>query len=94
MAFAAGVKLLAKLGRLPRRHLRLLPKLLYYLPCLILAVLDGSPISCGKVSVLLTGRNSFFSALPILPNTAAPASSHCSVTRLFGAWKSFSLQVY
>jgi hypothetical protein len=59
----------------------------------IAVVLDGSPISC-KVSVLLTGRNSFFSALPILPIAAAAARRSFSVTRLFGAWKSFGLQTY
>jgi hypothetical protein len=74
--------------------MRLLPTLLYYLPCLIFAVLDGSPVSYGKVSVLLAGRNFFFSALPILPNAAATARSNRSVTRLFGAWKSFGLQFY
>jgi hypothetical protein len=104
MAFAAGVKLLAKLGALPRRsvplfsgkvrNMRLLANMPYYLPCLRLAVPDGSPISLGKVSVLLTGRNSLFSALPILPNAAASKINRSSVTRLFGSWSSFSLQVY
>jgi hypothetical protein len=104
MAFAAGVKLLAKLGALPRRsvplcsnkvrNMRLLANMPYYLSCLRKPVPDGLPISLGKVSVRLAGLNILFSALPILPNTASTQLNNRSVTRLFGSWSSFSLQVY
>jgi hypothetical protein len=95
MNVADGVKLSTKLGALPRRSLppisdkvrnmRLLANMPYYLPCLKVAVPDGSPISLGKVSVGLAGRNSLFSALPILPSTAAAKLNRHSVTRLFGS---------